>query len=150
MKKKSLSILCMILAVAFLSGCSLFKISTAEVPPIPHATVQPAVTPAPAPALSPVRQMVSFEEKLFIAAGILCLLASGALFYFGQIVSGVKVCAAGIILPIFAVWFSAHFAIVISSILVVLAITYIIQNASVEKKVVAFLEKQGSTMVKNL
>lgn len=146
MKKKSLSILCMILAVAFLSGCSLFKISTAEVPPIPHATVQPAVTSA----LSPVRQMVSFEEKLFIAAGILCLLASGALFYFGQIVAGVKVCAAGIILPIFAVWFSAHFAIVISAILVVLAITYIIQNAAVEKKVVAFLEKQGSTIVKNL
>jgi hypothetical protein len=148
MKKKSFSILCMMLAVAFLSGCSLFKISTAELPPIPHATVQPAVTPAP--ALSPVRQMVSFEEKLFIAAGILCLLASGALFYFGQIVAGVKVCAAGIILPIFAVWFSAHFAIVIAAILIVLAITYIVQNAALEKKIIAWTEKQASTVEKNL
>ena len=143
----------MMLAVALLSGCSLFKISTptfsAKVPTAAQSA--PAdLTHQPVAVVSPVRQMVSFEEKLFIAAGILCLLASGALFYFGQIVAGVKVCAAGIVLPIFAVWFSAHFAIVIAAILIVLAITYIIQNAALEKKIIAWTEKQASTVEKNL
>lgn len=90
--------------------------------------------PTPAASISrhtvkaDTQAVVDSQVKWFIAAGILCLIASGALFYFGQILPAVKVAAAGLILPIFAVWWSHFYAVVCAAVLIGLALFYLIQH----------------------
>jgi hypothetical protein len=80
----------------------------------------PATTKAKAPG-QPVASAVASIVHYCEIAGALCLLAAGALGYFGNVLPAIKVGIAGIALIVFAKWFDYHYGIVIAVFLVTLA-----------------------------
>lgn len=57
-------------------------------------------------------------------AGLLCLIAAGALGYFGNIIPAVKVGLAGLALIVFARWFDYHYGMVIAALLIAAAVGF--------------------------
>lgn len=99
---------------------------------------------------TPVQSIVEKQVWLFWIAGLLCLCAAGALGYFGQYLAAVKVGLAGLILPIFATWWSAHYAIVIAAVLIGAAIWYVLTHAAARSEINAELDKLKSGMEKKI
>ena len=142
--KKTIALLA---ACAILTGCHIVPtfhspISFDQKPAVNQTTT--------APALTPVQQVVKVQVRWFIGAGILCLLAAGALIYFGMYLPALKVGLAGILLPIFAAWFSVHYAWIIAGSLISLAVWYVVTHAALQKALADFAEKQAKTASKNL
>jgi hypothetical protein len=86
-------------------------------------TKLPAVAVSPVTS-SPALAAQSVSHWLYAAAGF-CLLGCAALAYFGQVWPAVKCGLAGITLPVFAAWYSEHWAWVIAGLFVAFAIYFI-------------------------
>ena len=95
-----------------------------------------------------VQSVVAKQVWLFWIAGLLCLLAAGALAYFGQYLAAVKVGLAGLILPIFATWWSQHYAVVIAVTLIGAAVWYVLTHAAARGAISAELDKIKSSIEK--
>ncbi len=126
----------------------------AQVPGAPIGTVAP-VKPGQSLILTgngktAVQSVVEKQVWLFWIAGLLCLCAAGALGYFGQYLAAVKVGLAGLILPIFATWWSSHYAIVIAAVLIGAAIWYVLTHAAARSAITAELDKLKSSMEKKI
>lgn len=72
--------------------------------------------------VSPVQKIVNWQTDLMIWSGCLCLIAAGALAYFQMYFMAVKVGMAGLILPIFAVWYSHYWGWIIAGSLISVAL----------------------------
>jgi hypothetical protein len=112
------------LACVPLTGCEMVHL--AALPQQSRHQVASANVPLPAVAVSPAHEAARSVSRWLYAAAGFCLLACGALAYFGQVWPAVKCGLAGITLPIFAAWYSEHFAWVIAALLVALAIYFAI------------------------
>jgi hypothetical protein len=111
-----------------LTGCELAHLAAGS----QQQHVQAARTdvPSPAVAVSPADRPAALAARsvsrwLYAAAGF-CLIACAALGYFGQVWPAVKCGIAGITLPIFAAWYSEHWAWVIAGLLVAFAIYFLV------------------------
>lgn len=131
-----------------LSGGSFFNPPPgyAQVPGAPLKPGQPLILTGK----TPVQSVVEKQVWLFWIAGLVCLLAAGALGYFGQYIAAVKVGLAGLILPIFATWWSAHYAIVIAAVLIGAAIWYVLTHAAARSAINAELDKLKSSLEKKV
>jgi hypothetical protein len=136
---KALSILA---ACAILTGCGTIHFQSPFAFNKPTIT-QPATPSAPAP--TPVQQVVQKQVWLFWIAGVVCLFAAGVLAYFGQYMVALKVGLAGLILPIFATWWSEHYALVIAAVLIGLAVWYFLTHQAALSAVKSFFDKQNKT-----
>jgi hypothetical protein len=107
-----------------LTGCELTHLAAGS----QQQHVQAARTDvlSPAVAVSPAHEAARSVSRWLYAAAGFCLLACGALAYFGQVWPAVKCGLAGITLPIFAAWYSEHFAWVIAGLLVAFAIYFLV------------------------
>lgn len=118
MKKKLTIILA---ACVMLAGCvHLPDFSSPPVPPgvtNAHGAVVSAPAPVPPSTASPstvaIQHAVNWQTTLFILAGVACLALCGFLAYAGQVVPAVKVGLAGLLLPIFGIWFAYHWLLVV-------------------------------------
>ena len=97
---------------------------------------------------SAVQEVVTKQVWFFWIAGVGCLLAAGALAYLGQYVAAVKVGLAGLILPIFATWWSQHYALVIAATLIGAAVWYMLTHAAARSAITAELDNLKSSLEK--
>lgn len=95
-----------------------------------------------------VQEVVTKQVWFFWIAGVGCLLAAGALAYLGQYVAAVKVGLAGLILPIFATWWSQHYALVIAATLIGAAVWYMLTHAAARSAITAELDNLKSSLEK--
>ena len=124
----------------------------AQVPGAPAGTVAPVKPGQPLilTGKTPVQSVVEKQVWLFWIAGLVCLLAAGALGYFGQYLAAVKVGLAGLILPIFATWWSSHYAIVIACVLIGAAIWYVLTHAAARSAISAEIDKLKTSLEKKI
>lgn len=111
-------------------------------------TTPVTANPATGGVKTGVQQVVTKQVWLFWVAGIVCLCAAGALAYFGQIVAAIKVGIAGLILPIFAIWWSEHYALVIAAVLIGAAVWYLLTHAAARSAIAAELSKITTSIEK--
>jgi hypothetical protein len=140
-------------AMCFFIGCTAVK--------LPHysngeqvfdqdgarVTVKQLESPKHIPATqaaktSPVAAAVSKIVHWMEFAGLVCLIAAAALFYFGLILPGAKCAIAGVVLPVSAVWFNYHYGLVIAGILISSAIGFVWAVNQKHPEYLAQLEKK--------
>jgi hypothetical protein len=145
--KKALALLT---ACAFLTGCHLVPTFHSPISFEKPAANQSQSTATPVPVLTAVQQVVQKQVWLFWIAGVVCLCVAGACAYFGQYIVAVKVGLAGLILPIFATWWSEHYALAIAAILLGMAVWYFLAHRAALQALEVFADKQIATAKKNL
>lgn len=92
----------------------------------PVAKVAKRAIPATeASASSPVARSVAGIVHLMELGGLLCVVACGALIYFGLYIPAAKCGIAGIVLPVCAIWFNYHYGLVIGLVLICCAVSFI-------------------------
>jgi hypothetical protein len=117
----------------------------------------PATVRAQAPG-QPVAKAVAQIVHYCEWACALCLLAAGALGYFGQVIPAIKVGLAGIALIVFAKWFDYHYGIAIAFGLIAAAVGFFWawnkndpkQVAEITAKIKAELSGVASTIEKKI
>ena len=93
--------------------------------------------------VSTVKEAAHREAILFWIIGILLLLGGAALLYFQFYLPGLKVIAAGVVLPVVGTIWSEHYAIIISASLVGLAIWYALTHQAAVSAIVGELGEDG-------
>jgi hypothetical protein len=110
--------------------------------PVPAGTlVQKVTLPATASeSTKAIQRSVNWQAGLFIIAGVACLALAGFLGYSGQIVPAIKVGVAGILLPIFGIWFAYHWLLVVIVCLLGAAAFFVATDYAVVKPILARLD----------
>jgi hypothetical protein len=127
-----------------LTGCELVHLAAPQQQQHIQAAKPDAV---PAVAVSPAHAAARQVSRWLYAAAGFCLLACGALAYFGQVWPAVKCGIAGITLPVFAAWYSEHFAWVIAGLLVAFAIYFLVYQHKFIKPLEKRIEELESHFV---
>ena len=116
-------------------------------------TVQGDESPKRVPATaraksSPVAAAVSRIVHWMEFAGVVCLVAAAALFYFGMMIPAVKCAVAGVVLPVSAVWFNYHYGLVIGGVLVSAAAGFVFAVNRKHPEYLAKLESKIRSEIK--
>jgi hypothetical protein len=106
-----------------LTGCEMLHLAAGSQQQHVQAIKTDAV---PAVAVSPAQNAATHVSRWLYAAAGFCLIACGLLAYLGQVWPAVKCGVAGITLPVFAAWYSEHWAWVIAGLLVAFAIYFLV------------------------
>ena len=87
---------------------------------LPAAPGVPSVgaTAAGSPAKRAIQTFVNWQTTLGILGGLALLAFGGLAIYGGQILPGVKLVIAGLLLPIFSIWFAYHWIAVVIVVLI--------------------------------
>lgn len=109
MRYLTINLLCG-LCVIFLIGCiglpSTSKLSKSTVPSI-------GASASGSPARKAIQTFVNWQTTICIVGGLACLAFGGLAIYGGQLLPGIKLVLAGILLPIFGIWFAYHWLLVV-------------------------------------
>lgn len=92
------------------------------------------------PSTVAIQHAVNWQVGLFCLAGLACLALAGFLGYSGQIVPAIKVGLAGLLLPIFGIWFAYHWLLVVILCLLGAAAFFIATDYAVVKPILARLD----------
>jgi hypothetical protein len=102
---------CLLLTVGLLCGC--IGLPSTNLPATPGApSVKVAATGSPAHRA--IQTAVNYTATLSILGGLACLAFGGLAIYGGQLLPGVKLVIAGLLLPIFGIWFAYHWVLVVA------------------------------------
>jgi membrane protein implicated in regulation of membrane protease activity len=113
-----------------------------------HVQAARTDVPSPAVAVSPAQNAATHVSRWLYAAAGFCLIACAALGYFGQVWPAMKCGIAGITLPVFAAWYSEHWAWVIAGLLVAFAIYFVVYQHKFIKPLHKRIEELESHFVR--
>lgn len=97
-----------------------------------------------------IAHVVQVQSKLMIATGVLCILTAVALFYFQMYFMAIKLFLAGIVLPIFAIWFQNNWGWVIAGALISIALIAYAHWKVVLQPIVAAASKDIDGLVQHI
>lgn len=96
-------------------------------PPAPAREVEAPQADAHAttPASAAIKKTVHAQTALFWVGGIVCLGLAAFMGYCGQVIPALKFGAAGVLLPVFGVWWAFHYGTVIIVALIASAVGFL-------------------------
>ena len=111
---------CLLLTVGLLCGCIGLPSTSL---PSGVASKAPSIKVAAtgSPAHKAIQTLVNWQATLSVVGGLALLAFGGLAIYGGQILPGVKLVIAGLLLPIFGIWFAYHWLAVVIVALIVTA-----------------------------
>jgi len=115
---------------------------------LPTGTKPTAKGPAAAgsPAHRAIQAAVNWQMTLCILGGVACLVLGGLAIYGGQLLPGVKLVIAGLLLPIFGIWWAYHWLLVTIIVLIGLAAFLLITHYAVLRPALVTIEAWAKTV----
>ena len=92
--------------------CGCIGLPSTKLPTVPGVPSVGAPA-AGSPARRAIQTFVNWQTTLGILGGLALLAFGGLAIYGGQILPGVKLVIAGLLLPIFSIWFAYHWIAVV-------------------------------------
>jgi hypothetical protein len=137
-----------------LQGCIHLPSSKPELPsfPLPGQLQVPGIVGKVTAALThsashnAIQMAVNWQTTLCILGGLACLAFGGLAIYGGQIVPGVKLVVAGVLLPIFGIWWSYHWLLVVCLILIGAAVYWLLMHWAFLKPAMTKVETWAKTV----
>lgn len=134
---------CLLLTVGLLCGC--IGLPSTSLPKTPGApSVKVAATGSPAHRA--IQTAVNYTATLSILGGLACLAFGGLAIYGGQILPGVKLVIAGLLLPIFGIWWAYHWLLVTIIMLIGTALIWLTTHYALVRPALLSVEAWAHTV----
>lgn len=141
------SVLALIISVFLFCGCIGLP-STAKLPASGAPAVGKAVTGSASNRA--IQTAVNYTATLSILGGVACLVFGGLAIYGGQLLPGIKLVIAGLLLPIAGIWWAYHWLFVTCFILIGLALFLLVTHFTVIRPALVAVESWAATVEKRL
>jgi len=93
-----------------------------------------------------IQTFVNWQTTICILGGLACLAFGGLAIYGGQVLPGVKLVAAGLLLPIFGIWFAYHWLLVTILVLIGLAALLLVTHYALIQPALTAIEAWAKTV----
>jgi hypothetical protein len=134
---------CLLLTVGLLCGC--IGLPSTSLPATPGApSVKVATTGSPAKRA--IQTAVNYTATLSILGGLACLAFGGLAIYGGQLLPGVKLVIAGLLLPIFGIWWAYHWLLVTIIVLIGTALIWLTTHYALVRPALLSVEAWAKTV----
>ena len=133
----------LLLALSLFCGC--IGLPSTKLPTAPGAPSVGAPA-AGSPARRAIQTFVNWQTTLGILGGLALLAFGGLSIYGGQILPGVKLVIAGLLLPIFSIWFAYHWIAVVIVVLIGSAAYLLLTHYTVVQPALKAVESWASTV----
>jgi hypothetical protein len=134
----------LIAILALLCGC--VHLPTTELPSISKVPSLGVSALGASPARRAIQTAVNYTATLSILGGLACLVFGGLAIYGGQVLPGIKLVIAGVLLPIAGIWWSYHWLWVTIFILIGLAVYLLITHYALIRPSLAAVESWAETV----
>ena len=114
---------------------------------VPGVAVPREVTHEKSESTKSIQALVNWQAGLFILGGLACLSLGGLCFYGGQIIPGLKFILAGLLLPIFGIWFAYHWLLVVILVLLAGGALFLATHYAMIKPILDKLESFGASVL---
>lgn len=101
---------------------------------------QAALIVTGSPAKQAIQRAVNWMAVLCTIGGVACLAFAALLGYGGQVIPAIKVGLAGLLLPIFGIWFAYHWLAVVIGALIISAAIFLATHFAIVRPVIQRLE----------
>lgn len=134
--------------VFWLSGC--IGLPSAAKLPIPGAPAAVGKAVSGSASNRAIQTAVNYTTTLSILGGVACLVFGGLAIYGGQLLPGIKLVIAGLLLPIAGIWYAYHWLYVAIACLVGGAAYILITHFSVVRPALVAVEAWAKTVESRL
>ena len=98
------------------------------------------------PAKKAIQTAVNYTATLSVLGGLACLAFGGLAIYGGQLLPGIKLVIAGLLLPIFGIWWAYHWLLVTILTLIGTALIWLVTHFALVRPALVSLEAWAKTV----
>jgi hypothetical protein len=133
--------------ICMLVGCTLTPKLPSTAPDGVSAVGQKiAAAVSGSPTHRAIQTAVNWQMTLCILGGVACLVFGGLAIYGGQVLPGVKLVAAGLLLPIAGIYWAYHWLLITCIVLVGLAVIFLLTHYALIQPALSSVEAWAKTV----